>query len=95
VVSDQAGISDWVIDNRAGIVVPQEVSRIVEAMKLMVHSPEDFRINAQKAKFRAQEEFNHQAVAKRMLAQYERILRGTEPAHIFPGALTETDRVEH
>ena len=76
VISDQAGISDWVIENRAGIVVPQEISRIVEAMRLMVQSPEDFRINAQTAKFRAREEFNHRAVAKRMLGQYERILRG-------------------
>jgi len=74
VVSDQAGISDWVIENRAGIVVPQQIARIADAMILMIQSYEHFRTATLKAKFQARQDFDYREVATRMLAQYETIL---------------------
>jgi glycosyltransferase involved in cell wall biosynthesis len=78
-ISDQIGVADWVSSHNAGLVVPQDANLIAESMMRMVESRESFAGAALKARQAAGDSFDHLAVARRMLKQYEAILSTGHP----------------
>jgi glycosyltransferase involved in cell wall biosynthesis len=73
-VSDQVGIADWVSENRAGMVVPQEVPLIADAARTMVVNREAFRTAMNSVRGAARSEFGRRACARRMLDQYRSVI---------------------
>ena len=80
VVSDQAGTSDWVRKNHAGLVVPQDVSRISDALIDIVSDYTRHKKMILPAQQKARQEFDYRSVAASMLNQYESILRTGFPS---------------
>jgi len=85
-ISDQSGISDWVLQHRAGVIVPQDVARIAEAMALMIRNRQTFRALAEKARVKARADFDYREVSRRMLSQYESILYKSDSSASEPHA---------
>ncbi len=78
-ISDNVGLADWVSENRAGMVVPQDVACIAQAAQTMVTNRKMFQdamIGARKA---AQVEFGHRVCAGRMLEEYRSIIESGRP----------------
>lgn len=73
-ISDQTGLSDWVERHNAGLVVPQDLNLIAKSLMRMAKSRESFAEAALMARQAARDSFNHLAVARHMLKQYEVIL---------------------
>jgi glycosyltransferase involved in cell wall biosynthesis len=78
-ISDQIGLADWVSSHNAGLVVPQDANLIAESMMRMVESRDSFAGTAFKARQAAGDSFDHLAVARDMLKQYETILSTGRP----------------
>lgn len=78
-VSDQTGMCGWIERHNAGLVVPQDVNLIAEAMVQMAKSKELFTKNALEARDAARNEFDHVAVARKMLEQYESVVAKGRP----------------
>ncbi|AFM22774.1 glycosyltransferase [Desulfomonile tiedjei] len=72
IVSDQTGLADWVLRHQAGLVVPQDVSRITEAMLSIIDNYPSHKAHAIKSAELAREEFSPHGTATRMLQVYKR-----------------------
>jgi glycosyltransferase involved in cell wall biosynthesis len=71
IVSDQTGLADWIVRHRAGLVVPQDVSTITEAMLSIMNNYSSHKPHALKSAELAREEFSPHGTAARMFQVYE------------------------
>ncbi len=84
IVSDQTGLADWIIRHQAGLVVPQNDSKITEAMLSIIDNYSSHKTNAVKSAELAREEFSPHGTASRMLQVYKSLQndRSLPEAHL-------------
>lgn len=73
-VSDQVGLKDWVAENDIGLVLPLEPTAWAAALDGLNREDLPRRWDPSRISRLARESFSIEAVAKQMLAHYERIL---------------------